>query len=211
MKVFYKNYLKYLDRVINFKSRIFLCVGVIFLIFVYFLPMWRITLYAQMFPEGLRVDIYSYKLLGHGTNESDLTEINILNHYIGMRALESKDFTEFKWIPLALGIFIILALRTAVIGRVSSLLDIFVMFIYFSIFSLGTFYHKLYTYGHSLDPKAAITVDPYTPPLFGVKKIANFTVHSWPAPGGIFMMLFALIIIYCLLTNYLEFKKKELK
>ena len=38
-----------------------------------------------------------------GDDGNDLTEINVLNHYIGMAELKPADFTELKWIPLVIG------------------------------------------------------------------------------------------------------------
>jgi copper chaperone NosL len=49
------------------------------------LPLWQMTMVSNQYPEGLRAIIYTYKL------EGDLQEINTLNHYIGMQAL-NEDF-----------------------------------------------------------------------------------------------------------------------
>ncbi|MBK8598775.1 MAG: hypothetical protein IPN83_25070 [Holophagales bacterium] len=60
-------------------------------------------MFAPQYQDGLRLDIYSYKFEA-GNNGQDIKEINVLNHYIGMRDLEPEDFTEFKWIPFVVGI-----------------------------------------------------------------------------------------------------------
>jgi hypothetical protein len=57
-----------------------------------------------------------------------------------------------------------------------------VLYLYFGGFSLWTFYHRLYQYGHNLDPEASIKVEPFTPPFLGRVRIANFDVESFP--GG---------------------------
>ena len=54
-----------------------------------------------------------------GDDGNDLTEINVLNHYIGMAELQKEDFTEFQWIPLIIGLMIVLSLRAAAIGALS--------------------------------------------------------------------------------------------
>ncbi len=41
----------------------------------------------------------------------------------------------------------------------------------------------MYRYGHDLAPDAAVKVDPFTPPMFGYQKIANFEVYSYPQAG----------------------------
>ena len=53
-----------------------------------------------------------------------------------MRPLLESDFSEFTWLPLMIGIFFILALRAVVIGKVASLVDTAVLFMYSSLFSL---------------------------------------------------------------------------
>jgi hypothetical protein len=145
----------------------------------YFLPLWNLTMFAPQYGDGLRLDIYSYKLQG-GNGGQDLKEINLLNHYIGMRDLAPDDFTEFKWMPFVLGVLALLFLRAAVVGRMLDLVDAFVVFTYFGLFSLWSFAYKLYRYGHDLAPNAAVRVDPFMPPLLGGQQIANFEVYSYP-------------------------------
>jgi hypothetical protein len=156
-------------------------------------PLWRLTMFAPQYQEGLRLDIYSYKLEG-GNHGQDVKEINLLNHYIGMKDLAAEDFTEFLWLPFALGTFGLLFLRTVVLGTLGHLVDVTVLFVYFAGFSLWSFAHKLWWYGHHLDPTAAVKVPPFMPPLLGGKQLANFEVYSYPALasytlGGAFLAL----------------------
>ncbi len=149
----------------------------------YFCPLWNLTMFAPQYGEGLRLDIYSYKLEG-GNAGQDLKEINLLNHYIGMRDLALDDFTEFKWMPFVLGALALVFLRAAVVGRVLDLVDSLVIFGYFGLFSLWSFAYKMYRYGHDLAPGAPVKVDPFTPPLFGGQQLANFEVYSYPQAGS---------------------------
>jgi copper chaperone NosL len=181
---------------IDLRSRMLIIISALMLLPTFFLPLWRMELYSNQFPDGLALNIFSYKLEGGKTeNRDDLKEINSLNHYIGMRALQEDDFTEFKWIPFVIGGVMLLALRVAVLGEMSKLVDVFVMFTYFSLFSLWSFYHKLYLYGHNLDPTAAIKVPPFTPPMFGHKTMANFEVYNYPDLGSYFMAALPLILL----------------
>src|SRR5262249_25990282 len=77
---------------------------------IFLLPLWNLTMFAPQYPDGLRMDIYSYKLEG-GRAGQDIKEINILNHYIGMKDLAPEDFTEFKWMPFVVGAIALLLLR----------------------------------------------------------------------------------------------------
>ncbi len=59
------------------------------LIFVsFFLPYWHFTLVAPQYPQGLHVTAYLNRL------EGDVRELDILNHYIGMKKME--DAAQFE-------------------------------------------------------------------------------------------------------------------
>lgn len=185
----------FFDTTLDLRSRAIVLVAGLSLLPAYFLPLWSLTLYANQFPEGLVLEIYSHKLEGEKTAaRDDLKEINALNHYIGMRELKEDDFTEFKWIPFVLGGLIVLALRVVVMGKMYHLVDLAVLFLYFGGFSLWSFYRKLYLYGHELDPTAAVKVPPFMPPLFGHRTLANFDVYSYPESGS-YAMLATLILL----------------
>lgn len=174
---------QFLRRPLNLGSRLLMLAAAGALVAAVFLPLWRIHLVAPQYQEGLSLHIYSHQLVG-GHGGQDLHEINVLNHYIGMRPLVQADFVEMKWIPFALGVFALLALRAAAIGRMISLVDLGVLFLYFGAFSLGSFYYRLYRYGHDLDPQAPMTIEPFTPVMFGSQQIANFLQTSLPSTGA---------------------------
>lgn len=175
-------------------GRVLLVLAAAALVASLFLPLWRITLVAPQYQEGLSLHIYTYKLIA-GNNGQDLHEINNLNHYIGMKAIEQADFIEMHWVPFALGVFILLALRAAAIGIMRGVVDLLVLFLYFTAFSLGSFYYRLYTYGHELDPRAPMTIEPFTPVMIGEQQIANFLQTSYPDLGAVFLGLFPLLLI----------------
>jgi len=186
----------FFETPLDMRSRVLILLAAFLLLPTFLFPIWNMTLYSNQFPDGLAINIYSYKLEGGKTeNRDDLKEINALNHYIGMRALREDDFTEFKWIPFVIGGVMLLSLRVVVIGKMSKLVDLFVLFTYFGIFSLWSFYHKLFLYGHELDPTAAVKVPPFTPPMFGHTTMANFEVYSYPDVGSYFMAAFPFILL----------------
>lgn len=197
----------FFDRPLGWGSRIAIFVAAAMLLPVFFFPLYRMTLYSNQFPDGLNLYIYSGTLRGGLSEErDDLREINSLNHYIGMHALQETDFTEFQWIPLMLGFFIILSLRSVVIGKMSSVVDTVVLFGWFGLFALWHFYNRLYTYGHNLDPSAAVKVKPFTPPIFGSQQIANFTVFNYPAIGTYLMLGF---VVLSVLAIWLAARQKQ--
>ncbi|ACB75088.1 hypothetical protein [Opitutus terrae] len=184
----------FLRRPLSFGARIVLLLAVVSLVLALVLPLWRIGLVAPQYQEGLSLRIYSYQLVA-GNNGQDLNEINNLNHYIGMKPLAEADFIEMRWVPFALGFFVLLGLRATALGTMRSLIDLLALYLYFTAFSFGSFYYRLYTYGHQLDPKAPMTIQPFTPVLIGRQQIANFLQSSWPEIGALFLGLFPVLIV----------------
>ncbi len=182
MKPILERSARFLHEPVGLGPRALLTVAAALIVVAYFLPLWNLTMFAPQYPDGLRLDIYSHTLVG-GNGGQDIKEINILNHYIGMRDLTVESFTEFKWMPFVLGGIALLYLRAVVLGTVKELVDAIVVFFYFGAFSLWSFGYKLYVYGHDLAPGAAVKVPGFMPPMFGYKKIANFEVYSYPKPG----------------------------
>jgi copper chaperone NosL len=175
-------------------SRVLLVLAAAALVGALLQPLWRIRLVAPQYEEGLSLYIYAYKLTA-GNGGQDLPEINNLNHYIGMKPLAEADFIEMRWVPFALGAFILLALRAAVVGSLRTVLDLLVVYSYFTAFSLGSFYYRLYTYGHQLDPHAPMRIKPFTPVLLGEQKIANFVQSSYPQIGSVWLVVFFVLLV----------------
>jgi len=209
MSSFLEKETTFFERPLTLRSRILILVAVLVLIPSFFFPLWNMSFYSNQYTDGLVLHIYSYQLEGGKTaNRDDLREINSLNHYIGMRPLLESDFSEFTWVPLVIGLLMILALRAMVLGHMSNLVDVFVLFTYFGLFSLWSFYHRLYMYGHNLDPTASIKVQPFTPPVFGSKQIANFTVNSFPDLASYALIAFAVLLLVAILLSARSTKGK---
>jgi hypothetical protein len=182
MQTFLQPVNRFMAEPIGLGARLMLLAAAVLLAATYFFPLWNLTMFAPQYPDGLRLDIYSYTLTG-GNGGQDIKEINVLNHYIGMQDLVNESFTEFKWMPFVIGALALLILRAMVHGTVVSLIDVTMLFIYFGGFSLWSFGYKLYRYGHDLSPTAAVQVPPFMPPMFGYQQIANFEVYSYPRPA----------------------------
>jgi copper chaperone NosL len=200
LKAFFERTTRYLELPLNLRSRVFLAIATLLLAASYLFPLWNMTMFAPQYPDGLRLHIYGFKLES-GNNGQDEKEINLLNHYIGMRELTEKNFTEFQWIPFVVGAIALLCLRAAVIGKNSYLVDLAVLYGYFALFSLWSFAYKLYSYGHQLAPTAPVKVDPFMPPMFGYQKIANFEIYSYPGPASYTMGAAMLAMLIALVWN----------
>lgn len=194
MKNALDRFYQFLDRPLFGWSRIVLAALVIPIILALGQPLWRISMQAPQYPKGLYLDIYAHTVES-GNDNRDLKEINILNHYIGMKTIDRAELSDLDWIPFALVALVLLTLRCAAIGNVRSLVDLAVVTGFIGAFSLFRFVYKLYSYGHNLDPTAPIKVEPFTPAIFGSKQIANFTTSSFPQTGSYLIAVFALGVV----------------
>jgi hypothetical protein len=198
---------RFLESPLDIAPRVLLVLALLLLLPALLMPLYDMTMFAPQYQDGLRLHIFSYKLVG-GNGGQDIREINVLNHYIGMRDLAAQDFTEFKWLPFAIGVFGLLFLRAAALGKVSHLVDVAVLYVYFGLFALWSFGYKMYQYGHNLDPAAAVRVEPFTPPLFGFKKLANFEVYSYPSPGSYALALVAVCLLAALFVARRQWQRE---
>lgn len=171
--------------------RIMILLSAVAMCAVLFLPIWKITLTAPQYPEGLTMKIWATKLTG------DVDIINGLNHYIGMKTLHAEDFIEFKVLPFVIVGYSLLGLLIFFLNRRMYLRMYATLFVIIAVVSLTDFYWWEYRYGHNLDPTAPIQVPgmAYQPPLIGFKQLLNFSAFSFPDTGGfIFAVCGALII-----------------
>jgi copper chaperone NosL len=178
-----------LEAPIAIWARVVLLFLTLLVVLSYAVPLWRVSMFAPQYPNGLYVDIYSYKVVG-GNSGHDVQEINELNHYIGMNKIDRANLSDLDWIPFAVGALILLALRVAAIGDRRSLLDLAVLTGYVMFFALGRYVYRLYIFGHDLNPHAAINIQPFMPVVIGTRQVANFTVSSYPRLGGLLMFIF---------------------
>ena len=197
---------RFLDRPVNGTGRLLLLLSIVALLAGGALPLWRISLVAPQYAEGLTLDMYAYQIVA-GNNGQDLAEINTLNHYIGMKPIAQADFLEMKLLPFAIGAFSLLTLRAAAVGRIISLVDLAVLFVYFGAFSLGSFVYRLYSYGHHLDPQAPMKIKPFMPVVIGSQPIANFVQTSVPLAGTICMAAFLMFLLAALWSSVRDARK----
>jgi hypothetical protein len=194
------SFYSYLDRPLFGWVRIALLVLVIPLALGFTQPLWRISLRAPQYPDGLWMEIYTHKLEG-GNGGQHINEINTLNHYIGMHKIDRGELGDLDWIPFAVGLLIVLALRCAAIGNIRTLIDLAVLTGYVTLFAFGRFVYKLYVFGHNLDPTAPLKVEPFTPAIFGTKQVANFSTTSMPQLGSALVGVFALGVLTLLVWH----------
>lgn len=161
-------------------------------------PIWRITLEAPQYPEGLGMYIHARTI--DGLNPHDLETINELNHYIGMKKIVPSAIPELRFIaPLVLA-FAALSLLAAFRPRAWSTGLLLAALAGAGAVGMYDFWRWEYDYGHNLNPMAAIKVPgmTYQPPLLGEAHLLNFVSQSWPALGGCLLFGAGLLIALAL-------------
>ena len=175
------------------KSNIIMIVAALLPLALFIFPLWKITLEAPQYPEplGMYIHINDFK----DANPHDIKNINIMNHYVGMKYIP-EAIPEFKIFPLGIMITSLLGLIIGFKGNYKWFLAWFILMCTLSAAGLYDFYLWEHEYGHDLDPKAIMkftnpdgSIMGFQPPLFGSKDILNFTANSYPQLGAYFLGL----------------------
>ena len=189
-----------------FRTRITFILAGLLLVLLFILPLWRISLIAPQYPDGVHMWIYINKI--GGSEPGTLQNINILNHYIGMKYIEPDSIPELKYFPYIVGFFIAMAFVAAYLDRKWMYLTWISLLIVGCILAMYDFYLWEYDYGHNLDPNAIMKFEgeSFQPPLLGEKILLNFVAKSCPHWGG--YGLIASVILGSLGT-YWKFKSER--
>ncbi len=173
--------------------RILMAVAALSLLGLFAFPLWRITLQAPQYPDGVTMYIYVNKL--GGDSPGTLQNINILNHYVGMKYIEEDAIPELQYFPYIIIGLVVLGLGVALAGRRRLMLGWLVSLAVLGAAGIYDFYLWEYDYGHNLSPNAPIVIPDasFQPPLIGTKIILNFVATSMPHTGAIFIGLAMLL------------------
>jgi len=184
--------------------RYLMILAALLLIFLFFFPIWKITLIAPQYPGGIGMYIWINKITGD--TPGTLQNINILNHYVGMKFIEPDSIPELKYFQFIIAGMGLLALTFAWLNKRPLMLAWVIVFIVLGAAGIYDFYLWEYDYGHNLSPTAPIKVPgmAYQPPLFGTKMLLNFKASSYPHWGS---LLFGLSIVSGILAYWLHKKK----
>jgi nitrous oxidase accessory protein len=137
------------------------------------LPLWSMTMRAPQYPGGLHLYAYGTAMTG------DLHEINILNHYIGMLPIEAPAL-ETALFPVGIAMLVLICALSPLHQWLWRLAMAATAIVPLTI--LADLQWRLYTFGHSLNPKAPIRLKPFTPLVIGDTSMGNFVstaMVSW--------------------------------
>lgn len=193
------------------KPRALIAFAALILIVTYFVPIWKIDLNAPQYPEGLGLRIWLNEI--GGLKPNDLQNINGLNHYIGMKAIEPESIPELKIMPYIIAFMIFFGLVNAAVGKPILPRIWIITFILVGIAGLVDFYLWGYEYGHNLNPDAPIKVPgmTYQPPLIGSKQLLNIDAVSLPYIGGYIILFSILLTAFAVYYNSKLFKTEKVK
>ena len=148
-------------------------------------PLWQMTMRAPQYPKGLRLYAFGTGMQG------DLSELNILNHYIGMPAIQAPAL-ETSLFPIGIGLLVVLCLaapahawlRRAAVAA-ATLMPIGI---------LADLQWRLYEFGHALNPTAPIRLKPFTPLVLGQTQMGNFVSTAMISWGVVCLIGAALLL-----------------
>jgi hypothetical protein len=149
---------------------------------------WSLTLHAPQYPDGLEVTIFTHEVVG------DVSEVDGLNHYIGMMPLADAASFE-RSIAVGATIVIIALGLAATIMRPKRTALMAMPIVLFPMVFAADLYFWLYKAGHDLDPTAALSssIKPFTPAILGEGIVGQFstTAHF----GGGFWLAIAAAVL----------------
>lgn len=148
-----------------------------------FLPLWGMTLVSVQYPEGLRMVIYPNHIRG------DITEINLLNHYIGMAEISDDYFRELRVIPALFALIAIAAAGGALVRRAWASAVPLGLMLGTAVYGFISMRQRLFQFGHELDPSAPIEIEPFTPAMVGSHQIAQFASYAYFSWGTFLPMV----------------------
>ncbi len=173
--------------------KILSAVAALLLLVLFVVPLWRITLEAPQYPDGITMYIWINKITGD--TEYTLQNINILNHYIGMKYIEPDSIPELQYFPYVVIFMAVFGFLVAFTNSRNLRLTWLLILLILGILGIYDFYLWEYDYGHNLSPTAPIKIPgmAYQPPLFGTEMLLNFKASSYPHWGGI-ALFFSLLL-----------------
>lgn len=163
------------------------------LLMLFAFPMWKIVLYAPQYPDGVEMHIWINKISGN--SPGTLQNVNILNHYVGMKYIEPDSIPELQYFQYIIMGMIALGLIVGLTNRKGLFLAWTILLVILCTLGLYDFYLWEYDYGHNLSDTAPIKIPgaSFQPPLFGKKDILNFVAVSLPHIAGYFVGLSILL------------------
>lgn len=162
-------------------------VGSLLLLATFLFPIWSIGLEAPQYPGGIKMYIWINKI--SGDTPHTLQNVNILNHYVGMKPIEPESIPELSYFPYIIVFMTLFGIVASLTKKKKFVMTWLITLIVIGIAGMVDFYMWEYDYGHDLNPNAPIKVpgQSYQPPLIGSQYLLNFKATSLPHIGSYFI------------------------
>lgn len=166
-----------------------------------FLPYWHLRLNAPQYPDGLVITSYINHLTG------DVTEIDGLNHYIGMRPLDEAAQFE-KAVSVWAIIALVLLVEGAMYVHTRWALLLVLPAVVFPFFFLGDLHYWMNNFGQNLSPDAPLShaIKPFTPPILGRGMVGQFETIAWMGWGLILAFAASFLVMVGMLLHRRAYK-----
>ena len=185
--------------------------GPLFLLGLFLYPLWKIQLEAPQYPIPLGMYIHINKI----TDDApfDVKNINLMNHYVGMKEIP-EHMAEFDIFPPVIIGMVILGVFIGFVGNWKWYLGWFALMSLMGIAGMYDFYVWEQDYGYNLADNAIMKFYDddgsqmgFSPPLWGSKVLLNFVAHSYPATGAYLMFTGMMMTFLAGVTGFFESKK----
>lgn len=184
------------------KNRILFFISLLLMTASAFLPIWRIEIWAPQYPEGLAMQIKLNAMTGN------VEQVNILNHYVGMKHIVPTEIPELKIVPPLFAGLLLLGLVVLFLNRQGAGRAWFTALVFGALLGIADLYRWGYDYGHNLNPEAPIKIPgmSYQPPLIGHKTLLNIDSYSVPDIGGYLIAIAMGLAFIAFFWDYLSQK-----
>ena len=175
----------------------FLLIARVLLLVSLFVPFWNMSLVAPQYPDDLHLVGYVNHLAG------DVSEIDSLNHYIGMRPLgEAAKWERASGVYVMIFFVVLLELASWIHSRWTVLLVLPVLF--FPAVFLLDLHFWMSNFGLHLDPNAPLSnaVKPFVPPVLGTGTVGQFKTVATPGIGMIFSTIASFFMVVALFFHW---------
>jgi hypothetical protein len=173
-------------------------------------PMWYMYLDSNNFPNGIGMSVWAT----HPGDPEDiaqldggLKEVNVLNHFIGMKEISRETMPIFSVLPVVLVIAAVACVVAAFVRKKWASFAVVALFAAISVGGIFALVYNLYSFGHHLDPTAAIKIDPFMPGIYGEHKLAQFTTYSDFYWGTYLLVIAFLLIVAAWVVDIISFRR----
>ena len=192
-----------------FRFLILIAAGVLIIVSMKY-PMWYMYLDSNNFPKGIGMAVWATHPGDPGDIDDldgGLKEINVLNHYIGMREISEETMSIFTILPILLVVSAILSGIAAFVRRLWMSAANLALLAGISVGGLFMLVYSLYDFGHNLDPKAAIKVEPFMPGIYGEHSLAQFTTYSDFYWGTYLLVMATILMVVAVVIDYFTLRR----